>query len=336
MTTNMMGDDSDMARFWFQRIERAYAGPLTEELKAGRLRQGWSNGHDLDLRTISAARERGEQLSEGQKQCWRGNRRLLTTEPDGVKPGDYIIIPHLPKEGFWSIVKVTGGYRYEKDKAFGHILEVELLNRDHPINPRCAAVAAALRRTATARSRMWNVDHLAEQVRRLVEAVKRGDDVLQPEYEAEKLASIHNLAATAINKELWEKFHGSEFEKPVKMLLERIYGEGNVEVHAGPREHGADFVCSSMDGLRIQHNVAVQVKMWEGTAAWHHPLDQIRRAHENYPAIGAGVVLTMVDNFEKDFIDKKDCLEKELSIPIHLLGRKEVVDLFMKHLPDLC
>ena len=81
MTTNMTGQEmivtchiSDM----FQRIERAYAGPLTEELKAGRLRQGWSNGHDLDLRTISAARERGEQLSEGQKQLLLEGKPSIT------------------------------------------------------------------------------------------------------------------------------------------------------------------------------------------------------------------------------------------------------------------
>ena len=254
-----------------------------------------------------------------------------------MKPGDYIsVIPQtIPKEGFWSIVKVTGGYRYEKDEDFGHILEVELLNRDQPINPRCAAVAAALRRTATARSRMWNVDSLADQILRLIEAIERGDDVSCPELETDKLASIHDLATTAIEKELRKKFHGSEFEKPVEMLLKQIYGEENVERHAGRSEHGADFVCLSTDGLGIEHKVAVQVKMWEGTAASYLPLDQIRRAHENHEKIGAGVILTMAEDFEEDFKEKKKCLEKELSIPIDLLGRKKVVDLFMKHLPDL-
>ena len=330
-----------MARFWFQRIERTCASLLMEELKAGRLRQGWSNSHDLDLRTISAALKRGEQLSEAQKQCWRGNRRLLPTERDSVQPGDYIIVPHLPEEGFWSIVKVTGGYRYEKDKAFGHILEVELLNRDQPINPRCVAVAAALRRTATARSRMWNIDHLKREVFRLIKAVEQGENVSCPEPTVEKLASIHNRAAKAIEGELREKFHGSEFEEPVERLLKQIYGKENVERRAGPNERGADFVCSSMDGLGVKHSVAVQVKMWEGTAVSQHPLDQIERAYKAHETddtrepISAGIVLSMVDDFEKDFIDKKKLLEKKLLIPIHLLGSKEVVDLFMKHLPDL-
>ena len=75
--------------------------------------------------------------------------------------------------------------------------------------------------------------------------------------------------------------------------------------------------------------------MWEGTVASHVPLDQIRCAHENYEKIGAGVVLTMAEDFAADFMDRKEALERELSIPIHLLSSKEVVDLFMKHLPDL-
>ena len=43
----------------------------------------------------------------------------------------------------------------------------------------------------------------------------------------------------------------------------------------------------------------------------------------------------MAEDFEEDFKEKKKCLEKELSIPIALLSRKKVVNLFMKHLPDL-
>ena len=327
-----------MARFWFQRNTRIWADLLASELKMGRLRQGWGYSPELDLRIISADRERGAQLSEGQKACWRGNRRLLPTEPDSVKPGDYIITPHLPEEGVWSLVEVTGGYHYEihpKIRDCGHILEIRLLNPDRPINPRCAAVSAALRRSATNRMRMWNVDYLAENVLKLVKAVEQGDDVSQPEPEAEKVAGIYRGVGAFIENELREKYGGSEFEKPIAMLLERIYGTGNVESLAGRSEHGADFVCSSTDGLGIRHNVAVQVKMWKGTAEWQRPLDQIRCAHENHGAIGAGVVLAMVDNFDDDFKACKEYLEKELKIPIQLMSKADIVNLFMTHLPDL-
>ena len=329
-----------MARFWFQRTARTCADLLMKELKAGRLRQGWGGLPEQDLRIISekVKVKQGANLRQDQKDCWRGNRRLLPTEPDSVQPGDYIITPHLPEEGCWSLVKVTGGYSYEihpEAKDFGHILEVELLNPHRPINPRCAAVAAALRRTATARSRMWNVDHLDREVCRLVEAVERGEDVSQPEPEGERLASVQKCAAAAIEDELRKKFHGAEFEKPVEWLLRRIYEK--VERPAGPNERGADFICSAMDGLGIELKVAVQVKMWEGTATWHQPLDQIRRAYESYedPKISAGVVLAMVNNFEKDFEEARDRLETELEIPIRLMHKEDVVNLFMEHLPDL-
>ena len=324
-----------MPRFWFQRTSRKFVKMLSEELEAGRLRQGWGYLPEQDLRTIRAAKK---PLSDHQKACWRGNRRMLPNEPDGVKPGDYIITPNLPSVGRWSIVRVTGGYRYEIHPDvcdFGHILKVELINRPMPINPRSAAVGAALRRTAKARNRMWNVDHLANEVLTLVDAVRRGDDVSRPEDTNDKLGGIRKIAVTAIEKELRSKFQGGEFEKPVKTLLERIYGEGNVETHAGPKEHGADFICSSTDGLGIEHKLAVQVKMWHGTADWQEPLNQIRRAYENHEDIGAGVVLTMARDFSEDFKKSKELLAKDLSIPIRLLNKNDDVDLFMKQLPDL-
>lgn len=325
-----------MTRFWFVRTAKKWADLLTAELEAGRLRQGWGYLPEQDLRMISAARERGEPLSSDQQLCWRGNRRLLPTERDGVQPEDYIITPNLPEEGSWSILKVSGKYRYEihpEPEDFGHILEVELINCGTRIHPRCAAVAAGLRKSAKSQSRMWNVDYLAEQVCELVRAVEGGEDVSQPEEEAEKLGAIRARAATAIEKEIQQKYQGNEFEKPVGMLLERIYE--NVEVRAGPMERGADFICTCEDGLGIQHRLAVQVKMWEGMVSNPDPLDQIRLAHESYEQISAGVVWTLADDFDENFKVRAEDLETELSIPIRLLGKDEVVDLFMKHLPDL-
>ena len=75
--------------------------------------------------------------------------------------------------------------------------------------------------------------------------------------------------------------------------------------------------------------------MWQGTADWQEPLNQIRRAYENHEDIGAGVVLTMARDFSEDFKKSKELLAKDLSIPIRLLSKNDVVDLFMKQLPDL-
>ena len=327
-----------MARYWFQRTERTCAELLYAELKAGRLRQGWGYAPDQDLKTISAVLAQGGQLTREQQQCWRGNRRLLPSEQDSVQPCDYIITPHLPRVGVWSLVRVVGGYRYEVHpdaQDFGHILEVQLLNPDQPIDPYCAHVRAGLRRTATTRSRMWNVDHLGDDVRALAKAVEGGADVSRREARSEKLARIHDAAAAALEAELRAKYHGSEFEDPVEALLGRIYGCDNVVKSAGSHEHGADFLCSLTDGLGVEHRIAVQVKMWEGTATWSQPLEQIRTAHASYDAIGAGVVMAMVEDFDDEFRANRDRLEAELSIPVHLIGTSEIVDLFMEHLPDL-
>ena len=51
-------------------------------------------------------------LNEDQRNTWRGNRRLLETEPAGVKSGDFVLVPHLPRHGTWSIARVSSLYRW--------------------------------------------------------------------------------------------------------------------------------------------------------------------------------------------------------------------------------
>jgi hypothetical protein len=36
---------------------------------------------------------------------------MLETEPDGIKSGDTIIVPHLPNMGYGRIVRATGKYQ---------------------------------------------------------------------------------------------------------------------------------------------------------------------------------------------------------------------------------
>ena len=58
--------------------------------------------------------------------------------------GDIVVLPHLPRHGVWSIVRVTGGYRYEvsdepnawdRRPDYGHIRDVELLTDERGIDP---------------------------------------------------------------------------------------------------------------------------------------------------------------------------------------------------------
>jgi len=328
MTTN--------ARCWGMRVDHwETSNLLWSELEAGRLRQGWGYQADQDVRLLSKLRAEGKSLNDDQKSSWRGNRRLLATEDDAIQKGDLILVPHLPEYGVWSLVRVTGDYVFAvPDGAtdFGHCLPVELISRRRPVQPNEPASSAPLRKAMKARQRLWNVDGFRTEVLALAEAVQRPGAAPSPV--TAPLVEVLRAARTGAWEGLRKHFEGSSFEKPCVQLLEAIY-RGEVEHTAGPSEQGADAICTYSDPLGIQQRVAVQIKMWEGEASWTRPLEQIRQAREAHELVTAGLVLSTATSVSPEFEGARRQLETELGIPVRVILRDELVELFLRHLPDL-
>jgi Restriction endonuclease len=130
-------------------------------------------------------------------------------------------------------------------------------------------------------------------------------------------------------------FQAAEFESPCVRLLEALYGKENVEHTGGKNENGADAICSYQDPLGISCRVAVQIKMWTGDSGWTRPLEQIERAYESYEGITAGVVLTTSEKVTPEFEAARQELERRLRIPVRVVLRRELLRLFLAHLPGL-
>ncbi len=324
-----------MTRYWAMRTDKDNVKFIFRELKKGRLRQGWGWRKDLNLDVVRRILAKGKKLNADQKDVWRRQRRMHPKEDDSIQKRDYIILPNLPEIGQWSIAKVSGGYRYEIDRKlenFGHILEVELLNPDSPIDPHSEYVSADLRKTMTCQGRLWNIDEYEGDVERLILAIKTKKEITKPTTEIEKLEKIYSRLSKRLEKELKNKYHGSEFEAPIEKLLGKIYQ--NVEKRAGSGEKGADFICDFTDMLGVPYRAAVQVKMWEGEANWERPLNQIKKAYNNYENISAGVIITTSDSVSKDFEKRRIELEKELNIPIIVIDKRKLTNVFLKYLPE--
>ena len=117
---------------WMMRTDRTNAGWLWSEVRAGRLRQGWGYQPKQDLLLLRHRRERGEPMDRDDDRAWP-NRRMLSDEPDGMQIGDLVLLPHLPREWRWSVVRIIGPYRFQIDEErldYGHILPVEVLAAD--------------------------------------------------------------------------------------------------------------------------------------------------------------------------------------------------------------
>lgn len=125
-----------------------------------------------DLEHLAELRRKGVRLPKYQQDAWRGNRRLLPTQPGGMQVGDFAVLLNMPRRGSWSIARVTGGYRYEisdtlnlyGERDYGHIREVELLTDERGIDPAADGASDRLRRAMRNLQRMWRIDDHADEI----------------------------------------------------------------------------------------------------------------------------------------------------------------------------
>jgi len=134
-----------MTRYWALRSDQSRREFMWRELREGRLRQGWGYRADQDLELLSRLRHGANRLADHQRDAWRGNRRLLPTEPGAMQVGDLVVFLHLPRYGTWSIARVTGGYRYEISDMpnavdgtpdYGHMRDCRVADGRCPHRPR--------------------------------------------------------------------------------------------------------------------------------------------------------------------------------------------------------
>lgn len=327
-----------MPRYWIMRVDHRKAKNfLWDELKAGRLRQGWGYREEQNLEKIATRKKKDASITDEQQDAWRGNRRMLGAEPDSIQKDDFILVPHLPEDRHWSIVRVVGPYRFEIPKTpkdYGHILPVELLSGDRPVSFQAKSVAAGLRQTMHNLSRLWNVDHLGEHIEQILEDLRKPGGPVNVA-EEDRLEALLRELEVAGWKRFEFHFQGAEFEAPCVRLLETLYGEGNVEHTGGKNENGADAICTYLDPLGVPHRVAVQIKMWTWDAAWTRPLEQIKKACQSYEGITSGVILSTSERVTPEFEAARAKLQKEIGLPVRVILRRELLRLFIQHLPRL-
>ena len=90
------------------RTDRTRAEYILEELRTGKLRQGWGYRENLNLETLARLVSSGEPLTSEERAAWR-NRRLLPTESSSIQEGDILLLPsfaELRLKGSWFIAEV--------------------------------------------------------------------------------------------------------------------------------------------------------------------------------------------------------------------------------------
>lgn len=320
------------------RTDSSVRGLIAEELRAGRLRQGWGHRPSQDLRTIRDT-PRSERDSH-QAAAWRGNRRLLEDLGDGLKVGDVVLLPNIPVYGRWAMAHVTGPYRYAvhpEHGDYGHIRPVQpLLTPDGQlavIHPDHALIPAGLRRSMTCRSRMWSLDGFADAIEEVIASLSSGKPMDTGQTRDERFSSFVCSMREQAFKLIDHGWGGAELEDLVLRVLERRYRTAHpgarVEHKGGAGEHGIDVLVTLPDPLGVSLKVGVQVKKHHGVEDNTHPLEQLAEAHRHW-RIHAGVVLTTATEPSDSFEARREALAEELGIDIRVMYRDEFVDLVLE------
>ena len=324
--------------FVVKAIEEGQPVPgVFDELKAGRARMGWSYQDNLDLRLLLGRIEQGEQLDEDE----RGAKRCLGFLTR-VKLEDYLLYPHQPERGLFSVVQVKGDYKYSTDKdglttASGRdfrSLRACSLKTPDPVDMYDEIVPSQLRQRLGRPGRISQVYDTSSFFGFLEDLPNRGQ--LQDGSNRASLRRIHNGLRENLPDALRREFGRADLSRRFcPDLFERM--GYSAEVQEGPAEAGSDVVVTvgnpllPDDGFRI----GVQAFAYEETVeewALQDKLEQLLGGWEDN-SLDYGVLFTTgrcseaaVAALHKHNKEKPDRL-------VRLIEGDELADLFLKHFP---
>ncbi|WP_417913261.1 restriction endonuclease [Candidatus Electronema sp. TJ] len=344
-------------RFWAIRTDKYNQEIIFEELKNGKLRQGWGYDESQNLFLIQSEIDKGgkwwNRLSDIQKESLR-NLRMLSDAEDSIQIGDIILTPNLPKQNSFCLAEVSERYVFNMltlnkktdinnlHHDYGHVLPVKLITLDG-INKFNENVHADLRSTLRTPMRMWNLDTYKEHIEKLISCYDKGKDLGTASSGEAKLSIAWENALLKATKSLQDElasqldqhFQASEWEEPIKTVLSQLYPGVNVRWTGGPYEYGADIVLQIENFFgEIPWLIVVQVKNYTGEIN-ETVLGQIKEAHECYSKEGKiilGVIMTTAESKTIAFDNAKYDLEKELGIPIELILRQKLIEIMTEGL----
>ena len=306
-----------------------------DELKAGRARIGWSYEDNLDLRVLHDKIEQGKPLDEDQQDA-RRCLGFLTR----VNPEDYLIYPHQPDRGQFSVVQVKGEYDYSTQKdgleedfrSFRHCL----LKTPNPVDMYDEIVPSQLRQRLGRPGRFSEVydtsalfiflDHLPEQGR------------LQDDSNRASVKRIHDGLREKLPEAIHREFSGADLSRRFcAELFERMgYRPEKVKMQEGPAEAGSDVVVDvNHPLLPDEFRIGVQVFSFEGTVeewALQRKLKQLLWGWEEN-SLDYGILLTTGCCSETAKTALRNHNKKNPDRLVRLIEGDELADLFLKHFP---
>ena len=270
--------------YWGYRIDTNKRGYFFDEIKQGRLRQGWGYKRTHDLK--------GDIVDEVAKR----NYPIFNK----VKKGDVLLIPRIESWDEIVIVRATEdfneGYKFmldEKVGDYGHVFPVkyEKCFSRYNIN-----AYGSIRETLKCRLRFWNINRCGEEIEKILSLPDTELKSSSSHEERFRRQVEKSFDEEAFANSLYEKLNSvtqaQEWEFVLCEGLRRMLPDSySIDTTSNKieKEHGADIIIRIPGILDSTYIIAIQVKDYSGEVK-ESVVDQICKA-DNYFLEEEGAVL---------------------------------------------
>lgn len=281
-----------MTKCWFWNISKGHQAFFRDELSEGRLRQGWGRSENLDLRRLQKKVANDEELTKRENQAWDRCRPML----EEIQEGDYVAVKNLPDTESFTIVEVSGPYKFDLDRCgeeapyFGHVLPVKVICE---YNKKAKAVPGPFIRGLN-RER-WPI-RITKKHRETVMHLARTDLPEAERTEPETLRKRLDYIRTELRGPLRERLRDALTPKLAEKLVQQLQLYDGLEVvyNAGRGEEGADLLSGLDLGYGLTTEMAVQIKLHWGTDDDPTGVEQLIHAFDKHD-VDAGLLVTFAD-----------------------------------------
>ena len=301
-----------------------------DELKAGRARIGWSYQDNLDLRLLFIRIEQGKQLDEDERDA-RRCLGFLTR----VNSEDYLLYPHQPDRGLFSVVQVKGDYYYSTDKdglsEDFRSFRPCLLKTPEPVDMYDEIVPSQLRQRLGRPGRFSQVSDTSSLFIFLEALPEAGHQ--QDGSNRASVHRIHNELRGKLPEALHREFSRADLSRQFCSDLFDRMGY-SPEVQEGPAEAGSDVVVTVGNPLLpVEFRIGVQVFSYQGNVkepALQSKLGQLLGGWKDN-SLDYGVLLTTGRCTEAAKAALRNHNKKEPALQVRLIDGDDLADLFLKY-----
>ena len=259
-----------------------------------------------------------------------------------INSGDYLLYPHQPEKGKFSVVQVTGKYDYstDEDGLDGDFRSFRpcLLKTPKPVEMYDDIVSSQLRHRLGRPGRFSQVYDTAPLFRFLEDLPRQGGCKTTSNQMSEmSLQRIHNELREKLPEAIHREFSRSDLSRQFcRVLFDRMGYTTEVHVQEGRYEAGSDVVVMvDIPLLPDDFRIGVQVFSYKGEvneSALRTKLEQLLRGWTTN-SLDYGALLTTGHCSPEAVAVLSDHNKENPKRRVHLIEGNDLADLFLQHFP---